>query len=552
MKKILLSLVLLVAMLLNVFAMTACNMGGGDTSGDSDDSTNTDTGNNNTDTGNNNTNTGNNNNNGNGNNDDAEDDTAGDNTDNGNTDNGNTDNGNTDSGNTGNGNTSTSSVIPYDGSKVTITFYSNMGAALRNVFESALKDFNKLYPNITVEHQSLGSYDTLRDTINTALAGGKQPNVAYCYPDHVAVYNALAGVLTLDDYIACTATVTHADGTTEIMGLTAEQQADFVKTYWDEGKALDGKTMYTLPMAKSTEALFYNKTFFDNFDDGKGPLKVPTTWEEMEETCRRIKAKYPDSIPLGYDSESNWFITRLAQEGAGYTDYDPSNHYLFNNFTSVAILEEANEWYKAGLVKTEKTNGTYTSDLFTLPSNNDKDKCFMVIGSTGGASYQTPPTADDQPLFEVGIASIPQVNSANPKVISQGPSLCLFKDSNPQEVAASWLLIKFLTTNVNFQCKFSIQSGYAPVINSAKEDVVYKMWLSAANGYNNLQALCVQATIAQENAYFTSPAFNGSSKARSEAEKMMTDIMVYAGSDVREKAGSLLAAALAACKKASG
>ena len=524
MKKILLSLLLLVAMLVNVFAMTACNTGGGDTTGGSDDTT-TDTGNN---TDNGNTDTGN---------DDA------------NTDNGNGDN-NTDDDNSGN--TTTNSVVPYDGSKVTITFYSTMGATLKGVFDNHIKNFNALYPNITVEHQTLGSYDTLRDTINTALAGGKQPNLAYCYPDHVAVYNALDGVLALDDFISCTATVTHADGTTEIMGLTAEQQADFVKSYWDEGKALDGKTMYTLPMAKSTEVLFYNKTFFDNFNDGKGPLKVPTTWEEMEETCRRIKAKYPDSIPLGYDSESNWFITRLAQMGAGYTDYDPENHYLFNNMTAVDILAEANEWYKAGLVKTEKTNGTYTSNLFTLTSDYDVNKCFMVIGSTGGSGYQTPPQANDTSLFEVGIAPIPQADPSNPKVISQGPSLCLFKDSNPQEVAASWLLMEFLTTNVAFQSTFSMNSGYAPVINSAKEDPVYQLWLGLANGYNNLQALSVQASINQENASFTSPAFNGSSKARTEAETMMTNIMVYAGSDVKEKAGSLLAAAVAACKKASG
>ena len=539
MKKILLSILLLVAMLLNVFAMTACNVGGGGTTNDNTDNS-----------GNDDTNKPGN--------DDAN--TPGDDEGDENTPGGDEGGENKPGDNEGNTGTtppaSDYNVVGYDGSPVTITFYHTMGAALRNVLDASLKDFNKLYPNIKVEHESLGSYDSLRDNINTTLAAGKQPNIAYCYPDHVAVYRALDGVIPLDAFINSTITVTRADGTTEIMGLTAEQQADFVKTYWDEGKAFDDKgTLYTLPMAKSTEALFYNKTFFDSFDDGNGPLKVPTNWVEMEETCRRIKAKYPDSIPLGYDSESNWFITRLAQMGADYTSHDKNNHFLFNNLTSLEILAEANEWYQAGLVTTEKINGSYTSDLFTLPSNDTKDKCFMVIGSTGGASYQTPPTAEDKPLFEVGITGIPQVNADAPKTISQGPSLCLFKDTNPQEVAASWLLIEFLTTNVKFQCNFSIQSGYAPVIDSAKADTTYQMWLGFANGFNNLQALCVKTTIDNEKAYFTSPAFNGSSKARSEAEKMMTDIMVYASKsvdDLKTKAGSLLAAAVAACKKASG
>ena len=495
MKKILLSILLLVAMIGNVFAMTACNIGGGNDAGD--DSAN-----------------------GNGGNDDA---------------------------------VPTYDVKAYDGSKVTITFYHTMGQALQNVLKSALEDFNKIYPNITVEAQSLGDYDGLRNQINTELGGGKQPNIAYCYPDHVAIYKDLQGVLPLDAFINSTVTVTKADGTTEIMGLTAEQQADFVKAYWDEGKVFDAAgTMYTLPMAKSTEALFYNKTFFDNFDDGQGPLNVPTTWAQMEAVCRRIKAKYPDSVPLGYDSESNWFITRLAQAGAGYTSIDANNHYTFNNLTSVDILEEANEWYRDGLVKTQKTNdNSYTSNLFTIASNDAKDKCFMVIGSTGGASYQTPPKADDQALFEVGITGIPQENAQAPKTISQGPSLCLFKDSNEQEVAASWLLIKFLTTNVKFQARFSIQSGYAPVIGAAKADATYQSWLGAANGYDNLQALCVKITVSQEHAYFTSPAFNGSSKARTEAENMMYNVMTYGGSDVRKKAGDELAAGLANCKKLS-
>ena len=491
MKKILLSLTLLVAMLVNVFALSGC-MGGGD---------NTD-------------NSGNNN-----------DGSAPDQYD----------------------------VKAYDGSAVTIKFYSTMGQALKNVFETAMTQFNKMYPNITVEHTVLGSWDPLRDQINQELAGGQAPNVAFCYPDHVAIYKDLQGVLPLDAFINSTLTVTKADGTTEIMGFTQTQQDDFVKTYWEEGKVFDSYgTMYTLPMAKSTEALFYNKTFFDSFDDGNGPLNVPTNWEEMEAVCRRIKAKYPDSKPLGYDSESNWFITRLAQEGAGYTSLDPNNYYTFNNLTAVEILEEANEWYKDGLVITQKTNNdSYTSNLFTLSSNDAKDKCFMVIGSTGGASYQEPPKSGDEPLFEVGITGIPQVstNKADHKVISQGPSLCLFKDSNPQEVAASWLLIKYLTSDVTFQSKYSIQSGYAPVIGAAKNDSIYQTWLSAANGFNNLQALCVQTTVNHEYAYFTSPAFNGSSKARSESESMMATIMVYAGADAKTKAGELLAAALAACKK---
>ena len=39
----------------------------------------------------------------------------------------------------------------YDGSAVTIVFYHTMGQNLRDVLEVYIAEFNKLYPNITIE-----------------------------------------------------------------------------------------------------------------------------------------------------------------------------------------------------------------------------------------------------------------------------------------------------------------------------------------------------------------------------------------------------------------
>ena len=74
----------------------------------------------------------------------------------------------------------------YDGSEVTITFSHTMGEGLRDVLDLYIEEFNAIYPNITVEHSQVGSYDDVRDTVNKQLTAGNQPNIAYCYPDHVA------------------------------------------------------------------------------------------------------------------------------------------------------------------------------------------------------------------------------------------------------------------------------------------------------------------------------------------------------------------------------
>ena len=432
----------------------------------------------------------------------------------------------------------------YDGSAVTITFYHSMGQKLQDVLNTYIPEFNKLYPNITVEHSSMGNYDGVRDQIKTALTAGNQPNIAYCYPDHVALYNVAKAVVPLDSFIESTITVTDATGAESVLGFTAEQIADFIPGYYQEGAAFDeAGTMYTLPMSKSTEALYYNKTFFE-----KNGLSLPTTWEEMGKLCEQIKAIDPDCVPLGYDSEANWFITMCEQYGSDYTSLNEDEHFLFDNETNRSFVKTFREWYQKGYVTTEEIYGSYTSGLFTA---TEGQKCYMVIGSTGGASYQQPPQVDGNPLFETAMATPPQVNPAAPKVISQGPSVCIFKDTNPQEVVASWLFVKFLTTNVEFQASFSMASGYAPVIKSVQSNPVYQQWLDAANGYTNLTAMSVKLALAQSDAYFVSPAFNGSSEARDQVGTLMQDALVSTDADIDATIKKLFEKAVAECEYAA-
>ncbi len=451
----------------------------------------------------------------------------------------------------------------YDGSAVTITFWHTMSATkLQPTLDLYIQEFNELYPNITVVHSSPGSYDDVLDQVKTSMTAGNEPNIAYCYPDHVASYLNAMKVVPLDNLINSQIPVVDAQGNTTILGLTADQKADFVPGYYAEGAVFDqAGTMYTLPMSKSTEALYYDKTFFE-----ENNLTVPTTWDEMEAVCEAIKAIDPDCIPLGYDSEANWFITMCMQYGGAdlYTKLDANKDYFkFDNATTRAFVERFRSWYDKGYLTTETLYGSYTSGLFTntkpidvnkTPDDETDDivqRCYMVIGSTGGASYQQPPVdANGQPLFETGMAMIPQVDPAKPQVISQGPSLCIFKKSNPQEVVASWLFVEFLTTNAGFQAEFSMKSGYAPVIQSVQNNEVYTAWLDKANGINNLTAMSVKLALSQANAYYVSPAFNGSSEARKQVGLIMTNVLGSERTDIKALIDEEFKRAMDECKYA--
>ena len=251
------------------------------------------------------------------------------------------------------------------------------------------------------------------------------------------------------------------------------------------------------------------------------------------------------SIPLGYDSEANWFITMTEQLQTPYTSATEP-HFLFNTEENRAFVKQFREWYQEGYLTTQKLYGAYTSGLFTSTSDI---KSYMSIGSSAGATYQRPAKGDDGNYpFEVGIATIPQANPDNRKVISQGPSLCIFKKANEQEVIASWLFVKFLTTNVDFQAEFSMASGYVPVIKSVTGNEVYADFLAKADGGDYVSALSAKVCLEQQDAYYTSPAFNGSSTARDEAAALLPACLtVPDGTDVDAEIEKLFQTAIDKC-----
>ena len=175
----------------------------------------------------------------------------------------------------------------------------------------------------------------------------------------------------------------------------------------------------------------------------------------------------------------------------------------------------------------------------------------MCIGSTGGATYQQPNQTNGKFEFEVGITTIPQVNPDAPKVISQGPSLCIFKNSDPQEVLASWLFAKFLTTDETFQGSVSMNNGYAPVIKSVQDVPAYAAFLESASTAN-IQAYAVQVALAQADAYYVSPAFNGSSAARDQVGLLMQKCLSAEGSNVDAIIQKAFEDAIAECKYQAG
>ena len=400
----------------------------------------------------------------------------------------------------------------------TIVFYHTMGDSLQTVLQTAIDSFQTKYPEWTIESTQVGGYDDVRDTIIGDLQGGTQPDLAYCYADHVAQYITTSKVVDMTKFINSKEKVTMADGTEVAVGYEAAEISDFVPGYYAEGLATNfadyskygysDTAMFTLPFVKSTEVLYYNADALiaAGVKNADGTAKVPTTWDELWDACTKVKAKYPKSTPLGYDSEANWFITLCEQNGWTYTNAQ-APHYGFNNTGTQGWLTSLKEKFEDGLFTTQNIYGAYTSNLFVKGA---EEGTIFSIGSSGGASHQA------SEAFKWGVAPIPGSkvgDKINNQAISQGPNLCMFNtssDNATEKELMTWMFVKEIL-DPTFQCSFSMKSGYNPARQSAFEIDAYKDFLTNTG---NIVAVTANVAKGMNERFFTSPAFQGSSTAR--------------------------------------
>lgn len=430
------------------------------------------------------------------------------------------------------------SALPSEGqidySKVSnkeIKFFNTCGQTLQNVIQIAIDKFQAAFPGWTVTSSQIGSYDDVYSSCVTNLQANTQPDIAYCYPDHVATYMTSGKVLDLNaDFISKKSYVVDGSGNQISVGYTAEELADFIPGYYNEGKApgfadydkygYKESTMFTMPFSKSTELMYYNEDALvaAGFVNADGSVKLPKTWDELwNDYCPKLSEKYPNALPFCYDSADNWVINMAKQNGWNYTSAN-APYYTFKDDAKLAAwLDSLYGYYMDDMFfETKDTYGGYTSALFT--KGVEEGGCIFCVGSSGGASYQK---TDN---FKWGIAPIPGSNvngTINNSVISQGPSLVMFDTGDDVKEMMSWIFVKMILEPV-FQAQFSMSSGYNPVRSSSYDLTDYAEWLEG----EDITAVAAKVSSTLQNDFYTSPVFPGSAQARTAIGEALTYVIL--------------------------
>ena len=409
-----------------------------------------------------------------------------------------------------------------------LTFWAKNDTNLSqvNIYKRAVAEFEALYPNIKINLQLFTNYNDIYNKVITNLATDTTPNICISYPDHIATYMEGDNVVVPLDSLFTDARYGLGGSELRFDGPTMEEM---IPQFLEEGRI--GDHYYAVPYMRSTEACYINKTYVEALGF---TLPETLTWDFIWEVSEAAVAKNEDGtykvngqsvmIPFIYKSTDNMMIQSLYQLGADYSTAD-GDVLLFNDTTRQLLYTVADH---------VKTRAFSTFKISSYPGNYlNAGQCIFAIDSTAGATWMGPNAplldiSEDKLVdFEVAVMEIPQYDTENPKMISQGPSICLFNKDDPQEVLASWLFVQYLLTN-DIQIAYSQTEGYVPVTYKAQNSAEYQDYLSRAGEDNDLyydvKIQAAQLLLRNMDNTFVTPVFNGSASVRDAAGQMIEEV----------------------------
>ena len=345
-----------------------------------------------------------------------------------------------------------------------------------NVYKNAIAAFEKAYPNVTVNLKLYNDYGRIYNDVITNIATDTTPNVCITYPDHIATYMTGKNVVVPLD--ALMDDEKYGLGGSEI-NFDSVKKDEIVPKFLEE--CIIGSSHYALPYMRSTEACYINETYVEALGY---TLPDVLTWDFIFEVSEAAMAKNPDGtykvngqktmIPFIYKSTDNMMIQMVEQLDAGYSTED-GEMLLFNDTVSDVLIE---------IAKHAESRAFSTFKISSYPANFlNAGQCIFAIDSTAGATWMGSNAhnidipEDELVSFEMTVKPIPQYDTENPLMISQGPSMCIFNKADPQEVLASWLFMQFLLTD-EVQFAYSTTEGYVPVTLRTQNSEAYQSYLA--------------------------------------------------------------------------
>jgi multiple sugar transport system substrate-binding protein len=330
--------------------------------------------------------------------------------------------------------------------------------------------FEKLYPHVKV-NVVVQPWANRDEQLETAIAGGKGPDVVYLIPDQIPNY-ANSGSLA------------------NVSALVASDKSDF---YPSALKALtyDG-SLYGVPLLMQATTLLANKKVMA----AAGITQAPRTWAQLLADAPKIRAAgyYATEYDAAPDETLNESFYPLLWQAGGQVLTPDGKQAAFDSPAGAAALTFLETLVKNGYVPKDPLTVDPTADTDPI----DQGKVAFVM--TGDVASLTPTT--EVPLSDWAVYP-PLSGGSGGKAISYGTvgGLSILSGSQNQAAAAAWASWVTSTAQIKsydhshdyFSPRISVGTLFSPTTLIGQEE---KVLPDVTQGSINLESRQIIALLA--------------------------------------------------------
>lgn len=381
---------------------------------------------------------------------------------------------------------------------ITITLWHYYSGHIKEQFDELVSRFNEtegVKQGIVVEARSLGDVSQLADAVfdaaNEKIGSEPLPDLFMAYPDNAFRVRQIVELVDIESR------------------LSEDEIKVYRRDFLEEGRIGEEKKLYIMPIAKSTENLYLNKNFWDDFSKQRGvTLEQLATWEGVVEVAKQYY-EYSGKAFMGIDAVANYMQVVSMQLGEEIYRYDGMRGSLF---LSEKIAKTFWDYFYTPYLRGYfEKNGRFSSDDAKVGST------IAYTGSTAGAAYfPIQVTLQENEIYEVEPYTLPYpyFQEGEKVAIQQGAGLCITKSSEAREFAGLVFLKWFTAPEQNLE--FTVSTGYFPVTTEAlqKERLLEQVEASEVVGAAIPKMIQSTSIMFEEYRFYSSKPFEGSYELR--------------------------------------
>ena len=361
----------------------------------------------------------------------------------------------------------TLSAQAADAVKLQMYYPIAVGGKISHTVEGLVADFEKLYPDISIQPIYTGDYATTVTKALTAFRGGNAPQIAVI--GDIEAYSLIdaGAILPVSDLANDQAGKAWIDG--------------FYPAFI---RKIQGK-VWGIPFQRSTVVLYWNKQAFQQAGlNGDTP---PANWQQVVDFGQRLVVRNGNEVkqwgieipstPIGY-----WTFQGIAATNGSHLDNGKGTAVTFNTPANV----EALTWL-TDLAQKYQVSPKGAITWSTTPQDFIDGKTAMMVTTTGNLT-----TVRENAKFPFGVAMLPEKTQRGSP--TGGGNLYLFKGTSPAQQQAAVTFMRWLSAPEQ-AARWSIATGYVATSPAAWETATMKEYAVKVP----------QATVAREQLKYSQP-----------------------------------------------